>query len=86
MERLVLNELECTNGDKMIPSTQHAFRKTSSCESALSDMVDSIEKSVFRGEIAVGVFLDIAGTFDNVSLAAAGRGLDRIKVSPMLSK
>ena len=85
MERLVLNELECTHGSTLLSDNQHAFRKGSSCESALSDMVDNIEKSVLRGEIAVGVFLDIAGAFDNVSLDSAGKGMARVNVPPLIT-
>ena len=38
-------------------------------------MVNDIEKSVLRGEYALGVFLDIAGAFDNLSLSSAVQGM-----------
>ena len=60
--------------------------KGSSCESALSDMVDNIEKSIYRGEYAVGVFLDIAGAFDNLSYEAAHRGMNHANIPPKYQK
>ena len=56
---------------------QHAFRKGSSCDSALSDMVDDIESSTLRGNHALGVFLDIEGAFDNLLPSAAIQGMRR---------
>ena len=38
-------------------------------------MVDDIEKSTLRGEYALGLFLDIAGAFDNLNLASAVEGM-----------
>ena len=45
---------------------QHAFRKGRSTESALSDTVDILESEVLRKGVAIGVFLDIEGAFDNL--------------------
>ena len=56
----MLQELEETDmKEKPLNANQHAFRKGSSCDSALSDMVNDIEKSIHRGEYALGVFLDV---------------------------
>ena len=48
-------------------------------------MVDDIEKSILRGEYALGVFLDITGAFDNLSLTSATSGMDRIGIHPNIS-
>ena len=69
LERVLLNKLEINIfTEHHICERQHAFRKGSSCDSALSDMVDNIKKSILRGEYAVGLFLDIVGAFDNVRI------------------
>ncbi len=78
LERVVLNEIEEKYLTKNpINRNQHAFRKGSSCDSALSDMVNDIESSVHRQKYAMGVFLDISGAFDNLSVNAAIRGMRR---------
>ena len=56
---------------------QHAFRKGRSTESALSDVVDAIEKQVMRGGFALGIFLDIEGAFDNAMPQVVARELER---------
>ena len=78
LERVVLNEMELTSlKSKPMSRRQHAFRKGSSCDSALSSLVDTIESATLRGEYALGVFLDIRGAFDNLELEAAVTGLRR---------
>jgi hypothetical protein len=54
---------------------QHAFRKGSSCDSALLSMVNEIEKSILRGQYALEIFLDISGAFDNLDPGAAIQGM-----------
>ena len=67
MERVVLWEFNNTTlTQNPLNVNQHAFRKGKSTESALSTMVDHIEKALQKDEIALGVFLDIQGAFDNV--------------------
>ena len=85
LERVLLNELELnTFTAHPICERQHAFRKGSSCDSALSDMVDNIEKSILRGEYAVGLFLDIAGAFDNVRMASANNAMYKSHFPPLI--
>ena len=67
LERLILWHLEDTVLKEFtIHKNQHAFRKGRSTESALSDAVDHLESSALRGGVAIGVFLDIEGAFDNL--------------------
>ena len=74
LERVILNELELTT-----------FKENPiCCDSALSDMVDNIEKSIMKGEYAVGVFLDIAGAFDDLVIPAAVRAMTKSKLPPLL--
>jgi ribonuclease HI len=67
LERLILWHLEETVLKEFtMHKDQHAFRKGRSTESALSDTVDYLESAVLRQGVAVGVFLDIEGAFDNL--------------------
>ena len=67
LERLILWHLEETVLKNFsMHKNQHAFRKGRSTESALSDLVDHLESSALCGGVAVGVFLDIEGAFDNL--------------------
>ena len=66
VEKLVLWQLdELSLINDSLSKDQHAFRAGYSTESALSDFVDDIESSITRDQIALGVFLDIKGAFDN---------------------
>jgi hypothetical protein len=62
LERLVLWHLEETVL-KNSPMHKHqcAFRKGKSCNHSLSRTVDKIKRAYFRGEYAMGIFLDIKG-------------------------
>jgi hypothetical protein len=67
LERLTLWHLEETVlADFPMHMNQHAFRKGRSTESALSDTVDHLESAALNGGVAIGVFLDIEGAFDNL--------------------
>ena len=71
MEKIILNHIEYTiMKNNPIHKNQHAFRKGSSCDTALSDMTDNIEKAILQNNYALAVFLDIAGAFDNVKLTS----------------
>ena len=50
-----------------IHSNQHAYRASSSTDSALHGLVSRIKESVSKGEFPLGLFLDIRGAFDSVS-------------------
>jgi Reverse transcriptase (RNA-dependent DNA polymerase)/Endonuclease-reverse transcriptase len=78
LERLILWHLEDTVLKEFtIHKNQHAFRKGRSTESALSDTVDHLESSALQGGIAVGVFLDIEGAFDNLLPTGVIRSLQK---------
>ena len=85
LERIALNEIENTHLTiKPLNKNQHAYRKGSSCDSALSDMVDDIEKSILRGEYALGVYLDISGAFNNVKTTSAIEGMKKADINPSI--
>ena len=55
---------------------QHAFRSGKSCDSAIAEVIDTVESAIFRGETAIGVFLDISGAFDNILPGAVSTGME----------
>ena len=66
IEKMVLWEIEekCLVS-KPIHKNQFAFKKGSSCDHALSSMVNTIESSILRNGYSLVVLLDISGAFDN---------------------
>ena len=87
MERVVLRHLETAhNVHDRLKVNQHAFRKGSSCNSALSDMVDGIESSILRNQFALGIFLDIKGAFDNLNVESSIQGMERKGLPPHIIK
>ena len=76
LERLVLWHVE-ESALKHFPlhRNQHAFRRGHSTEAALSKMVSFIEETYAKKEIAVVVFLDIEGAYDNTSTRAVVAGM-----------
>ena len=76
MERVVYWNLENTTlKTSPLHKNQHAFRRGHSTEIALVHLVNKIEKAILRNEFALGVFLDIEGAFDNLSIEAAICGM-----------
>ena len=51
-----------------IHARQHGFMKGKSTEGALSNTVNYIESHLFRGNICVGVFLDIKSAYDSMDV------------------
>ena len=87
LERLCLWEIEET-ALKVSPisSAQHGFKKGFSTETALSTLVDLIEKAMARGEYALVTFLDIEGAFDNVSYDSVELAMKEKNVNPLITK
>jgi ribonuclease HI len=56
-------------------ANQHAFLKGRSTETALTSMVNKIESALNNQKIAIGVFLDIQGAFDNVKTESIIEGM-----------
>ena len=83
MERLVYWDLlETSLKEVPLNEKQHGFRKGKSPDTALSMLVGKLEKALARRKgVAIGVFLDIRGAFDNVDInfttnALLERGFD----------
>ena len=72
MERIVLWLLYKDHFSKTpMISSQFAFMKGRSTETAISRAVDKIESALLRRRQGIGVFLDIKGAFDNLDHEAA---------------
>ena len=69
LERLINWKLEAD--ELTFNKNQHAFQRGKSTESALIEATGEIKKALKQKEIALAVFLDIAGAFDNVNLSKA---------------
>ncbi|KAL1448444.1 hypothetical protein WDU94_012211 [Cyamophila willieti] len=54
---------------------QHAYQRGKSTETALNELVTKIEMALNNQEIAMAVFLDIEGAFDNTSLNAIAKSV-----------
>ncbi len=82
MEKVILNHLvNVYDIHEKLNVNQHTFHKGSSCDSALSDMVNEIESSIFRDQYALVILLDIRGAFDNLNVDSSIRGM-RAKCLP----
>jgi hypothetical protein len=69
---------------KPLSKAQHAFRKDKGTDSALSEVVDKIEAGLLRQEHTLGVFLDIAGAFNNLSFESALSSMRDRKFPPKI--
>ncbi len=86
MERVVLNYLEVEQAIySKLNTNQHAFRKGSSCDSALSSMVNEIERPILNNQYALAIFLDIAGAFDNLNPMSCIRGMQQKGIPPRIA-
>ena len=87
LERLVLWNIErtCLNQIPYHPN-QHAFRKGHSTETALSEVVQRIEKAYSNNNYYLAVFLDIEGAFDNITNEAILQGMENHKVPHIITK
>jgi retron-type reverse transcriptase len=70
--------------DKPLHQNQYAYRAGMSTETALFQVVQRLENCLEHKEIALGVFLDMDGAFDNTSFktiitAARERGLEKTR-------
>ena len=86
MEKLVKEEIECKLlANNRLNDHQHAFRSGRSCETALAEVVGNVEAAVTRGQFALGIFLDIAGAFDNLLPEAAILGMKNKGISQLIT-
>ena len=86
-----LEKLCCWHTDEKIAQhpihpRQHGFRNDRSTETALSNVVNYIEKYINNGEHVLAVFLDIQAAFDTISTAKIYEALIKHDVDTDLAK
>ena len=65
-------ELERTSlKEKPLHKNQHAYSRVKNVDTALAQVVDVAEKGPLRKEFTLGVFIDIAGAFNNLKTEKA---------------
>ena len=79
MEKLIYqNLLDTVLKDNPLHPNQHGFRRGMSCETALSTVLNRLEKSVLEpGGVSLSVFLDVQGAFDNVNPYSAIKAMKK---------
>ena len=65
---------------------QYGFKKGSSTEAAVLNLVDKIEEAMKNEEHALGIFLDIQGAFDNIPHFAIEKALNKTAAKGMIAK
>ena len=85
LEKVVLWQIQNT-ALKRYPfsKNQHAFRKGYSCQTAISDLVDSLEANVLRNKISLAVFIDISGAFNNAKYSSIKSAMIKRGISPKI--
>ena len=63
---------------------QDGFRANVSSETALHEFVRRIELCLAKKRTALGIFLNIAGAFDNITHSGVDDALREMEVSPFL--
>ena len=87
LEKLVKWEIERKSlSNKPLHKEQHAFCREKGTDTALVKVVDTIEKGLLRNKFTLGVFIDIAGAFNNLNtekalMAMKNRGIPGYLVS-----
>jgi hypothetical protein len=67
--------METALKNRPIHKNQHAFLEGKSCESAISQTVNQIEKGLLRKKFVLTVFIDIASAFDKLDPKAGAKAL-----------
>ena len=72
LERTILWKVTTTTLTRNpLSKYQHAFRPNYSCDTAISDTVDILERELLRKQKVLGISLDIKGAFDNIDINKA---------------
>ena len=80
LERLLDVYIRDKIGARKWSSSQHAYTKGRSVDTALHALVSTIEKSINSKEFCLVAFLDIKGAFNNVKAEAIKEGLSFLEV------
>ena len=86
LERLVIWDMYRSGIIERLRLNQYAYKAGTSTETALHHLVARIEKSVFRQQFALGVFLDLVGAFSNINHDAIRAALEHFGVQSTLAE
>lgn len=65
---------------------QHAYTVGKSCDTAISEVVDFVEKNTFRGQHALAVSLDCSGAFDRIKFSSADKAMKEMQIPSSIRK
>ncbi|KMQ87436.1 reverse transcriptase [Lasius niger] len=85
MERIIDNYIRSLFSVDMISKNQHAYMKGKSTDTALHEVVRTIESSNQHSQHTLAAFLDIEGAFNNVEISAIVQALEKIGVNKSIS-
>lgn len=85
LERILDEYLRGKFNPILISGSQHAYIKGKSTETALHEVVLTIEKSLEYSQFTLAAFLDIEGAFNNVTTEAIIGGLQSIGTDPTIA-
>ena len=85
LEKLILWHLQDDlKIEESMNKYQYGFRKGSSTEAAILNLVDKIQEALKNDEHVLGIFLDIQGAFDNLPYHAIRKALNRTAAKGMI--
>lgn len=85
-ERLLDIHIRSNLPRNLLSSSQHAYMKGRSTETALYSIVEELENSLEKKVFALGTFLDIEGAFNNILPAAILRSLRDLGVDNLVTR
>lgn len=85
LERLLDQYVKEDTEMRKLCIAQHAYLKGRSVESALHEVVGTVERSLKEKEYTLGAFLDIEGAFNNVKTESIREALEDHKVDEIIS-
>ena len=65
---------------------QHAYTKGKSCNTAMSEVVDFIEKNTLRGQHVLAVSLDCSSAFDGIKFDSVDKGMKEMQIPMSIRK
>jgi len=82
LERLIKSRFErlVVELDKLLPDSQHGFRKGRSCDDCLTLLLTEIYKGYISHNLVEALFLDIKGAYDNVNSSILFDTINNLKI------
>lgn len=84
LERILDEYIRSSLINRGLSSNQHAYMKGKSTETALHEVVRTVERSLYFKQFTMAAFLDIEGAFNNVSTDSITQSLTRLGIDSKL--